>query len=125
MVFAKVGLMPGDKIIVVDGETIAGVGIQNEDVIQKLRGKKGTKVSLSVLRSGISKPIDYEIIRDKIPLESINVAYMIDDKIGYILIDNFTITTGDEFTKALNKLLLQNMKQLILDLRGNPGGFLV
>ncbi len=120
----KVGLMPGDKIIVVDGETIAGVGIQNEDVIQKLRGKKGTKVSLSVLRSGISKPIDYEIIRDKIPLESINVAYMIDDKIGYILIDNFTITTGDEFTKALNKLLLQNMKQLILDLRGNPGGFL-
>ncbi len=120
----KVGLIPGDKIISIDGEKAAGTAIQNEEVIQKLRGKKGTKVKLTILRSGISNLIDYEIIRDKIPLESINVAYMIDNKTAYVLIDNFTITTGQEFINVLKQLKTQNMQQLILDLRGNPGGFL-
>ena len=120
----KVGLLAGDKIIKVDGKSIAGIKIQNEDVITKLRGKKGSKVKVSVLRSSVNKVIDYEIIRDKIPVESINVAYMLDNKTGYILIDNFSITTGDEFVRAMQNLKEQNMQRLILDLRGNPGGFL-
>ncbi|MBP7102218.1 MAG: PDZ domain-containing protein [Bacteroidales bacterium] len=120
----KVGLMPGDKIITVDREIIAGTNIQNEEVIQKLRGKKGTKVTLGIMRNGLPKLLTYEIIRDNIPLESINVAYMLDKEIGYVLVDNFTITTADEFTQALMRLKDQGMKKLILDLRGNPGGFL-
>lgn len=120
----KVGLMPGDKIIAVDNKTIAGVQIKNEDVIKKLRGKKGTMVKVSILRSGMKERMDFNIKRDKIPLESVNVSYMIDQEIGYILIDNFSTTTGDEFIQALKQLKEQNMQKLIVDLRGNPGGFL-
>ena len=120
----KVGLMPGDKIISVDGKTIAGVQIKNEEVVKKLRGKKGTVVDVGILRSGMKERMDFKIKRDKIPLESINVSYMIDKEIGYILIDNFSTTTGDEFIQALKQLKEQNMQKLIVDLRGNPGGFL-
>jgi len=120
----KVGLMPGDKIISVDGKTIAGVQIKNEEVVKKLRGKKGTVVDVGILRSGMKERMDFKIKRDKIPLESINVSYMIDKEIGYILIDNFSTTTGDEFIQALKQLKEQNMQKLIVDLRSNPGGFL-
>lgn len=120
----KVGLMPGDKIISVDGKTIAGVQIKNEEVVKKLRGKKGTVVNVGILRSGMKERMDFKIKRDKIPLESINVSYMIDKEIGYILIDNFSTTTGDEFIQALKQLKEQNMQKLIVDLRSNPGGFL-
>lgn len=120
----KVGLMPGDKIISVDGKTIAGIQIKNEDVVKKLRGKKGTVVEVGILRSGINERMDFKIKRDKIPLESINVSYMIDKEIGYMLIDNFSTTTGNEFMQAIKQLKEQNMQKLIVDLRSNPGGFL-
>ncbi|NLJ81543.1 MAG: S41 family peptidase [Bacteroidales bacterium] len=120
----KIGLLAGDKILKVDGENIAGVKIKNEEIISKLRGKKGSKVKVSILRSGIDKLLEYEIVRDKIPLESISVFYMLDKETAYMLVDNFTITTGQEFMRALQTLKKQNMKNLILDLRGNPGGFL-
>ncbi len=120
----KIGLLAGDKILKVDGENIAGVKIKNEEIISKLRGKKGSKVKVSILRSGIDKLLEYEIVRDKIPLESISVFYMLDKETAYMLVDNFTITTGQEFMRALQTLKKQNMKNLVLDLRGNPGGFL-
>ncbi|HOS16637.1 MAG TPA: S41 family peptidase, partial [Bacteroidales bacterium] len=101
-----------------------GVQIKNEEVVKKLRGKKGTVVDVGILRSGMKERMDFKIKRDKIPLESINVSYMIDKEIGYILIDNFSTTTGDEFIQALKQLKEQNMQKLIVDLRSNPGGFL-
>lgn len=120
----KVGLMAGDRIVLVDDTLIAGIGVTNNKAIKKLKGPKGTKVKVTVFRRGLSKLLDYNIIRDVIPTFSLDVAYMVNDEIGYIKLNKFSATTYDEFKKALDKLLAQNMEKLILDLRGNPGGFL-
>lgn len=116
------GIMAGDKIVKIDNES--AIGIKREEVIRKLRGPKGTRVKVSIMRSGTKGLLDFEIVRDKIPLYSVDVALMYKDDIGYIRINRFSQTTRDEFLEALNKLNAQGMKKLVLDLRINPGGYL-
>ncbi len=120
----KIGIRAGDRIIEIDGENIAGVGLTNSDVFSKLRGKKGTEVDVSILRRDNKKLLNYTITRDKIPIYSIDASYMIDDETGYIKINRFASTTLDEFEQATQKLKEQNVKNLILDLQGNGGGYL-
>ncbi|HKR05151.1 MAG TPA: S41 family peptidase [Bacteroidia bacterium] len=120
-----VGIQPGDRIVKVDGKNVAGIGITNNDVFQKLRGPGGTKVKISVLRRTQPGLIDFNITRGKIPIYSVDVFYMVDAKTGYMKVNRFAATTFEpEFMNALSKLKKQGMTQLILDLRGNPGGYL-
>jgi len=121
----KVGLMPGDRIIYVDGKLIAGVKIENSDVFKMLRGKKGTTVKLKVYRKGGKDLFDFTIIRDRIPINSLDASYMLDDQTGYVKLNRFSATTMDEFTDALSDLDENpGFKNLILDLRENGGGYL-
>jgi carboxyl-terminal processing protease len=120
----KVGLRAGDRIVTVDGKKFAGVGIQNEDVMKSLRGKKNSKVDVGIKRQGFKQIYHYKITRDVIPTYTVDVSYMIDNQSGYVKINQFGSTTGDEFANALKKLNSMGMKKLILDLRGNPGGYL-
>lgn len=120
----KVGVRAGDRIIAVDGENIAGIGLKNSDVLDLLRGKKGTKVEVTVKRRNVPETLDFIIIRDKIPLFSLDASYMIDEETGYIKLSKFAATTTNEFVTALKKLQQQNLENLILDLRGNGGGYL-
>ncbi len=120
----KVGLMAGDRIVKIEDTLVAGVGITNNDAIRKLKGKKGTIVNVSIFRRDIPKLIDFSITRDVIPTFSLDVAYMVNSEIGYIKLNKFSATTYQEFGKAVNKLKNEGMSKLILDLRGNPGGFL-
>jgi carboxyl-terminal processing protease len=120
----KVGLQAGDKIIEVDGENIAGIGLQNSDVQKKLRGDKGTKVNLGIKRRNNSELLNFTITRDKIPIFSVDASYMATPEIGYIKVNRFAKNTNNEFKEGLAKLKSENMKHLILDLRGNGGGYL-
>ena len=120
----KVGVMAGDKIIKIDGQLVAGVKVTNKDVFSKLRGKKDTKVTISVKRRGQKDLLDFTITRDKIPIYSIDASYMIDKETGYIKLNRFSQTTGKEFKDAMAKLKTQNVKNLIIDLTDNGGGFL-
>jgi carboxyl-terminal processing protease len=120
----KLGIQAGDRIVKVEGEEVAGVGITNQDVIDMLRGKKGTKVEVKIKRPGVPELIPFTITRDKIPLHSVDVSYMIDDKNGYIKINRFSSTTYREFSKHLGQLRQRGMENLVLDLRRNPGGYL-
>ncbi len=116
------GIMSGDKILKINDST--SVGIKRDDVPKKLRGPKGTHVKVSIYRPGEKNLIDFDITRDKIPIYSVDVSYMVDDKTGYVSINRFAATTHDEFTKALTKLRSEGMKRLVLDLRNDPGGYL-
>lgn len=120
----SVGLRTGDRIIKVDGENIAGIGLRNSDVVKKLKGPKGTKVNIEVLRRSGGSPISFTIIRDKIPQYSVDAAYLIAPQTGYIKLSRFSQTTFTEFQQALNKLKKDGMVKLILDLQGNPGGYM-
>jgi carboxyl-terminal processing protease len=120
----KVGLMAGDKIITVDGETVAGVGITNRGVIDRLRGKKGTEVDVEIKRQRNKDLLEFTIVRDKIPQYSVDAGYMVDDEIGYIKVNRFSETTYDEFREKLQILVDQGMKKLIVDLQSNPGGYM-
>ncbi len=120
----KLGIKSGDRIIKVNDSTVAGVKITNKKVFDKLRGPSGSKVKVSVKRSGMSKLLDFTIVRDAIPIYSIDVSYLVKPGIGYIKVSRFAETTYDEYLKAFNELSKQGMKKLILDLRGNGGGFL-
>lgn len=120
----KVGLMAGDRIVKVDDSIVAGIGITNNDAIKKLKGKKGTEVKVSNYRRGVPKLIDFTITRDVIPTYSLDIAYMVDDSIGYIKLNKFSATTYEEFKKAARQLKNEGMTKLILDLRSNPGGYL-
>lgn len=120
----EVGLRAGDRIVSVDQKDIAGIGLKNSDVFDMLRGKKGTKVDLKILRRGEPELLSFTIIRDKIPLYSLDASYMLDDQTGYIKLGRFSKTSTEEFTKAMYKLKLKDVKNLVLDLRGNGGGFL-
>jgi carboxyl-terminal processing protease len=120
----KVGVMAGDKIILIDGKNVAGIKITNSDVFSKLRGAKGTKVTISVLRKGEKELLDFTITRDKIPIFSVDASYMINDSTGYIKINKFAQTTGKEFEQAMDKLMKHNLKNLVLDLTDNGGGLL-
>ncbi len=118
------GLKPGDKIIKVDGKTIAGTGLTNKDVFTLLRGPKGSKVELGVKRRGEEELVSYTVVRDKIPQHSVAVNYMVNDEIGYIKVTRFSATTYDEFKQAMSELQNKGMKKLILDLQDNPGGYM-
>ncbi|MDR1120104.1 MAG: S41 family peptidase [Dysgonamonadaceae bacterium] len=120
----KVGLLAGDRIITVDDTLIAGVKMKNTDIMKRLRGMKGTQVKIQVLRSGVSDLIEFRIIRDKIPIYSMEASYMANEETGYIRISRFAGTTREEFVKAFKDLQDQGMKHLILDLQGNGGGYL-
>ncbi len=120
----KVGMMPGDKIIFVNDTLIAGVKMNNQDVIKRLRGPKGTVVNIRVLRRGVPQLMDFRIVRDKIPITSIDAAYMVTPDVGYIRLSRFGATSADEFKKAEKELRTKGMKHLMLDLTGNGGGIL-
>ncbi|MEL6649860.1 MAG: S41 family peptidase [Bacteroidota bacterium] len=120
----KLGIMAGDRIVKVNGETVAGIGITTADVMGLLKGPKGSSVDVSILRRATPKLLDFTIERDRIPLNSLDFAYMMDPKTGYIKINRFSETTYSEFREALEMLQEQGMSQLILDLRGNPGGYM-
>ena len=119
----KVGLLAGDKIIRVDTSLIAGVGLAIEDVHGYLRGKKGTKVELDVLRRGVADTLDFTIVRDKIPLNSLDAAYEVEDGILYMKLSRFALASAEEIHDAM-KSFDGEIKGVILDLRGNSGGFL-
>ncbi|GIV33261.1 MAG: peptidase S41 [Chitinophagales bacterium] len=118
------GIMSGDKIIKIEDTVVAGTGITNNDVVKKLRGKKGTKVKVSIQRNQESELLDFVITRDKIPIASLDAAYMVDKETGYIRLTRFSGTTYKEFAEGVKRLKEQGMKRLILDLRQNPGGYL-
>lgn len=120
----KVGVLAGDRIIAVNDTAIAGVKMSNNDIMRRLRGPKGTPVEIEVLRRGVNNPITFRIIRDKIPIYSIDATYMADSKTGYIRVSRFGATTSEEFVEALEKLKKEGMQNLILDLEGNGGGYL-
>ncbi len=118
----KLGIRSGDKIIKVDDENVASIGITTQDVMRLLKGPRGSEVKVTILRG--KQTYDYNIVRDKIPQFSIDVSYMVDNEIGYIKLNRFSATTYEEFSKALTKLKDQGMKKLILDLQGNGGGYM-
>ena len=120
----KVGIMAGDQFIKIDGVESFGKKVDNEYVQQHLRGKKGSKVTVSVKRGNDPELIDFEIIRDKIPLTSVNASFMLNNGIGYIKLDRFAQESAKEFKEAYDKLHSQGMTSLIFDLRGNSGGYL-
>ena len=120
----KVGMMPGDKIIYVNDSLIAGVKKENQHVIKMLRGPKGTAVNVKVLRRGVPELLEFRIVRDKIPIYSIDAKYMVDQHTGYIRLSRFGITSSEEFLAAEKELKAKGMKNLILDLTGNGGGIL-
>ena len=118
------GIQAGDKIIEVDNVDFCYPSISNSDVVNKLRGEKGTFVDIKILRPSTSKQIDYRIKRNDIPLVSIDSKFMINDSVGIIKINRFSATTFDEFNSSIENLLSKKMSHLVLDLRGNPGGYL-
>ena len=120
----KVGIMAGDRIIYVDDTLVAGVNLKNDDVMRMLKGRKGTKVKVEMLRRGVEGLMPFTITRDVIPTYSVDIAYMLDDETGYLKLSKFSATTHDEFKKGIRKLKDQGMKRLIFDLRGNTGGYL-
>ncbi len=121
----KVGLHPGDRIIRVDTKNIASIGIKTQDVFGLLRGNKGTTVNLKVVRRGESAPLDFTIIRDKIPIYSLDAAFHLDKETAFIKLNRFSATTIEEYKTAVKKMEKEGkIKNMILDLRGNGGGYL-
>ena len=120
----KVGVLPGDRIIFIDNQLVAGVKVQNSDVFKRLRGPKGTEVTIKVRRGSKPELMEFKIIRDKIPIFSVDASYMIGKDIGFIKINNFGSSTVQEFEKAFATLQKKGMKQLIVSLQGNGGGYL-
>jgi len=120
----RLGIMSGDKIVKIDSEVVTGKKITNQFVLDHLRGKRGTKVNVSIFRSGKKELIDYTITRDKIPINSIDAAYMIKPGIGYINLNKFAQTSMQEFNDAMNRLKSSGIQSLILDLRNNSGGYM-
>ena len=120
----RLGIRAGDRIVEVDDENTAGIGITNRDVMKLLKGPKGTVVQVGIKREGEPELLTFDITRDKIPIYSIDAAHMVDKKIGYIKVSRFAKTTMDEFRDAILSLQDQGMKDLILDLQGNGGGML-
>src|SRR6056297_827611 len=120
----RVGIMAGDRIVQVNDENVAGIGISTSGVQKRLKGKKGTEVDVMVYRKSVDKELEFTIVRDKIPVVSLDAAYMVEDEIGYIKLSRFSQTTAEEFKDALKELQKEGMESLILDLSGNGGGYL-
>ena len=120
----KVGIMAGDRIVSVNDTAIAGVKMSREEIMRRLRGPKGTKVNLGIVRRGVAETLKFTVKRDKIPVKSVDAVYMIRPGIGYIRIGNFGATTYDEFMQGLQQLKSQGMTDLVLDLQDNGGGYL-
>jgi carboxyl-terminal processing protease len=120
----KLGLLPGDMILYINDSLVAGKNISDQKVMGMLKGPKGTEVKIKILRSGHKELLPFEITRDKIPMYSVDVDYMVNDQTGYLRINNFAMTTFDEFMKGLRDLKGKGMTSLILDLRGNSGGIM-
>ncbi|RPH32976.1 MAG: S41 family peptidase [Bacteroidales bacterium] len=120
----RLGVLSGDRIIKINGKTVAGVKFPADSIPKLLKGTTGTKVKIGVKRKGVNELIDFDIIRDKIPIYSVDVSYMPSNDIGYIKINTFSKTTYQEFLKANEKLKGYGMKKLIVDLRGNTGGYM-
>ena len=120
----KLGIIAGDKIVKIDGEDATGEDIDNQYVMDRLRGEKGTVVSVAIKRAGKEELIEYDIVRDKIPLNSIDATYMAAPEVGYIKLTRFSKTSMDEFKESVAELREEGMEDLILDLRNNSGGYL-
>ncbi|MFA9389379.1 MAG: S41 family peptidase [Prolixibacteraceae bacterium] len=118
------GIMAGDRIVTVNGDNIAGIGLKSDSIVSLLRGKKGTIVNVSMFRPGYKELLDFEIERGEIPLFSVDVAYMITNDIGFIKVNRFAATTHREFIEGIQKLEIEGAQKLIIDLRGNSGGYL-
>ncbi|MGH7599018.1 MAG: S41 family peptidase, partial [bacterium] len=118
----RLGLRPADLMIAIEGKST--YGFNEEEVRNRLRGKEGTQVRVTIRRAGVDEPFDVNIAREKISINSVEAAFMLDQQTGYVLLVRFAKTTGDELESALQRLEKQGMKQLVLDLRGNAGGFL-
>jgi carboxyl-terminal processing protease len=120
----RLGLVSGDRIVKIDDTLVAGVKFSDTDAMKKLKGKRGTKVKVSIFRRGLTNLLDFMITRDIIPTYSIDVAFMPSESVGYIKLSKFSATTFDEFKKAVSDLKEKGMNKLILDLRDNTGGYL-
>ena len=120
----KVGIMAGDRIVSVNDTAIAGVKMAREEIMRRLRGPKGTKVRLGIVRRGVAETLKFTVKRDKIPVKSVDAVYMIRPGVGYIRIGNFGATTYAEFMRGLEQLRKEGMRDLILDLQDNGGGYL-
>lgn len=120
----RLGIKAGDRIVKVDGKSVTGIKISNKKVFEMLRGKKDTKVNISIKREGQKQLLDFTITRGEIPIYSVDAAIITEPGVGYIKVNRFATSTYDEFRKGFNKLTKQGMKKLIIDLRGNGGGYL-
>lgn len=120
----KLGIRAGDRIVKVEDSTLVGKNVKNETVFKKLRGPKGTKVKVGISRKGLPDLLSFNITRGDIPIYSVDVSYLVDDKTGYVKVGRFAERTYEEFMAALVKLESGGAEQLIIDLRGNPGGYL-
>lgn len=120
----RVGLLAGDRIITINDSLVAGVNFDQNDIVTMLKGPTGTKVTVGILRQGLNEIVSFEITRDKIPIYSVDVSFMLNQEVGYIKISRFARTTYTEFIEAIEKLQAQGMKKIIIDLRNNTGGYL-
>lgn len=121
---SKLGILAGDRIVQINDSLVAGTGIKNEKVLKLLRGKKGTNVKVGIQRKGFRNRLDFDITRGEIPIYSVDVSYMIDDQTGFIKVSRFAEQTYQEFNKAMEQLDKAGASRIIVDLRGNPGGYL-
>ena len=120
----KVGLRAGDRIVTIENESVAGTGISTTGVRKRLLGEKGTPVKVGIYRRGVKGILDFTILRDKIPVNSLDAAYMIGNDVGYVKLNKFSATSEKEFSDAVDRLLDENMDKLVIDLRNNTGGYL-
>jgi len=122
----KIGILAGDRIVTIDNENVAGIGLTNQMVFDRLKGKKGTKVVVVIKRRGVKELLDFEIIRDKMPIYSLDASYVVDKKkgVGYIKLNRFSATTMKEYNEAVAKLRKEGVENLIIDLTNNGGGYL-
>lgn len=120
----KAGLLSGDRIIKVDGKTVAGVKMNQDSLVKMLKGPRGTKVHLDVKRDNLNELLPFDIVRDKIPVKSVDVAFMLSDSLGYVKLSKFSRTSYMEFMEAVLPLVGEGMKELVFDLRDNSGGYL-
>ncbi|RDB04176.1 S41 family peptidase [Runella aurantiaca] len=118
------GIQSGDKILKVNNEVFTGTKVDNAFIFSKLRGPRGSEVKIEILRRGVPKPLAFQLKRDRIPTYSVDASYMIDKETGYVKVTRFSESTYDEFKNAISSLKTQGMKKLLLDLRGNPGGYM-